>query len=571
MRNILILLLLVCTGVYAQDTQNIDADTAKVAKSGYNRISIKTGKLFFRGLTGTKKEVVSTNNSYANPSWIPSLALAKVTGLQDSLSNTVKYALAENVKNYYISCWGDSFTAGAGSSPSLTNAYPIRLTNISGVNTFNFGVGGETSSQILTRFLANSTRWSDAQIIWSGRNNGTNITQVLADIASMVSNINHNRYFILSIMNSSAEIIGSSDYNNIASLNLQLANIYGSKFIDIRKIIINNYNPSLSQDVIDFNNNVPPTSLRADALHLNNAGYEIVAQEINKKIKNLFTSPNFGAVSNQILNYSFKNPPAIGTDIRNDISSKSLTIQNYGVPNDNYFKILGGGNYPAIQGFINSSNSVLKLHSSAGLASYKTWRLTNTATTGNFVFDYGLGSAIDGETFTSKYYFTPEGFGINAFQSNTDFYINNSTFSTTAERKAIRIERNTSGGGGGAAIQFGMFNSSSTTNAEIAAVRTGGSYSTDLRFRTTDGGESNAIDRMTLKSNGTLLLSTSTSASGSASLDIQSITKGVLLPRMTTTQRDAITSPAEGLEIYNLTTHTKDFYNGTVWKTITTN
>jgi hypothetical protein len=56
-----------------------------------------------------------------------------------------------------------------------------------------------------------------------------------------------------------------------------------------------------------------------------------------------------------------------------------------------------------------------------------------------------------------------------------------------------------------------------------------------------------------------------------AKLDIQSITQGVLLPRMTTAQRDAITSPAEGLEIYNLTTHTKDFFNGTVWKTILTN
>jgi len=57
----------------------------------------------------------------------------------------------------------------------------------------------------------------------------------------------------------------------------------------------------------------------------------------------------------------------------------------------------------------------------------------------------------------------------------------------------------------------------------------------------------------------------------SALLDMTSTTKGVLLPRMTTTQRDAIASPAEGLEIYNLTTHTKDFFNGTVWKTVTTN
>lgn len=42
------------------------------------------------------------------------------------------------------------------------------------------------------------------------------------------------------------------------------------------------------------------------------------------------------------------------------------------------------------------------------------------------------------------------------------------------------------------------------------------------------------------------------------------------IPKMTTTQRDAITSPAEGLEIYNTTTHTKNFYNGTVWKAVLT-
>lgn len=59
-----------------------------------------------------------------------------------------------------------------------------------------------------------------------------------------------------------------------------------------------------------------------------------------------------------------------------------------------------------------------------------------------------------------------------------------------------------------------------------------------------------------------------TTTSASAILQIDSTTKGVRLPRMTTTQRDAISSPAEGLEIYNTTTHTKDFYNGTAWKQI---
>jgi hypothetical protein len=89
MRKVLILLFL-CSKLFAQDVQNIDADTAKVATNGYNRISIRNSKMYFKGSTGTKKEVVSTNNSYANPAWIPSLALAKITGLQDSLSNSVK-------------------------------------------------------------------------------------------------------------------------------------------------------------------------------------------------------------------------------------------------------------------------------------------------------------------------------------------------------------------------------------------------------------------------------------------------------------------------------------------------
>lgn len=53
--------------------------------------------------------------------------------------------------------------------------------------------------------------------------------------------------------------------------------------------------------------------------------------------------------------------------------------------------------------------------------------------------------------------------------------------------------------------------------------------------------------------------------SGTASaLEIISTTKGFLPPRMTTTQRNAIT-PVEGLEVYDLTLHGKFLYNGTTW------
>ena len=51
----------------------------------------------------------------------------------------------------------------------------------------------------------------------------------------------------------------------------------------------------------------------------------------------------------------------------------------------------------------------------------------------------------------------------------------------------------------------------------------------------------------------------------SAQFQVDSGTRGVLFPRMTTTQKNAIASPAEGLEVYDLTLHQKSYYNGTTW------
>ncbi|MDP3723630.1 MAG: LamG-like jellyroll fold domain-containing protein, partial [Candidatus Omnitrophota bacterium] len=56
-----------------------------------------------------------------------------------------------------------------------------------------------------------------------------------------------------------------------------------------------------------------------------------------------------------------------------------------------------------------------------------------------------------------------------------------------------------------------------------------------------------------------------TSPAATALLDLTSTTKGLLAPRMTTTQRDAITSPAAGLLLYNTTTNAYNVYNGTSW------
>ena len=56
-----------------------------------------------------------------------------------------------------------------------------------------------------------------------------------------------------------------------------------------------------------------------------------------------------------------------------------------------------------------------------------------------------------------------------------------------------------------------------------------------------------------------------TSPNANAALEIMSSSKGLLLPRMTTVQRDAIVSPVAGLILYNTTDNKVQFYNGTVW------
>jgi hypothetical protein len=54
-------------------------------------------------------------------------------------------------------------------------------------------------------------------------------------------------------------------------------------------------------------------------------------------------------------------------------------------------------------------------------------------------------------------------------------------------------------------------------------------------------------------------------ADPSAILDLKSTTKGLLLPRVTSTERIAIVSPVAGLTLYDTTTNSNWFFNGTLW------
>ncbi len=80
----------------------------------------------------------------------------------------------------------------------------------------------------------------------------------------------------------------------------------------------------------------------------------------------------------------------------------------------------------------------------------------------------------------------------------------------------------------------------------------------------------NNVERMRVTADGKVGIGTN-SPSNSAQTEIFSTSKGFLMPRMTNTQRDAITTPAEGLMVY-VTTSTEEgfwYFDGTKWMPLT--
>jgi hypothetical protein len=73
-------------------------------------------------------------------------------------------------------------------------------------------------------------------------------------------------------------------------------------------------------------------------------------------------------------------------------------------------------------------------------------------------------------------------------------------------------------------------------------------------------------ERLRIDQNGGVNIGGTADAAASSLLEITSTTKGFLPPRMTTAQRNAIASPASGLEVTNTSLQNHpNFYNGTAW------
>lgn len=184
-----------------------------------------------------------------------------------------------------IVAWGDSLTFGTGARTKRAR-YPAVLAAAFSPprHVRNAGVGGETSTQIAARMLADVGSHGMVAVIWAGRNNYGDGARVLADIRAMTDRVRDGRFLVLSILNADVpeEYRGEAGYRSILTLNDALREHYGRRYLDVRTALVDRglANAKIVRgtgDELDVARDVPPRALRDDHIHLNDTGQAVIA------------------------------------------------------------------------------------------------------------------------------------------------------------------------------------------------------------------------------------------------------------------------------------------------------
>lgn len=209
-------------------------------------------------------------------------------------------------------------TLTARSQTPITNqgasSFAGTLAGVAGTLAASTADGGATYTYTFTRTTAGSEIACPAnsefvfdiaeaakdktQIIWISRNDakGTRAYDVASrdNGLAMAKHLTplSKRYLVLSILNGLNEgtTTGSSAYNNIASMNAELARTFGDRFIDVRSYLVKfgladaGITPT-SQDIADMAEDTVPASLRSDSIHLTATGYTLVANFVARHIQ----------------------------------------------------------------------------------------------------------------------------------------------------------------------------------------------------------------------------------------------------------------------------------------------
>jgi hypothetical protein len=413
-------------------------------------------------LSGTNISHATISNSSIDTASLPDISgsyLSIVNGTSTARSSLgLSYANTADAANshYTIATWGDSLTA---------YGYPNYLsTYIGNRSVYNKGVGGETTAQIANRMVAATFSRSWTHVIWAAFNNFTNlytgsnrVVDTKADIDRMVVSLGANaHYVILSIPTGANERRGTANYDDIIAVNNYLAATYPKNYYDIRAYLVSQYTPNIPQDVTDYSDDIIPSSLRADQIHLNVRGDQLVAQKVSEFITTkLDTLANLNQVLTPAsLPYIFANPMSFG-------------------------------------GFVDTSAT------QGGFSIGKTPVLLASSTTFTTLVGLGAGAA-----------FTPLAVSNTAIGFQALYYATSSTGNTAVGRQALQ---NDTSGSSNVGVGFSAL-LNNTTGSNSAAVGnnalinnlTGGqniAFGTNALFSNTSGSDNVAVGHQSLNAN----------------------------------------------------------------------
>lgn len=151
------------------------------------------------------------------------------------------------------------------------------------------GVIGDTSMQVLQRLQAASPDLRDRiTIFWFGHNNirvsgADAIGQVKSDLAAAIASLapGNDDYIVLALVNNAiTATAGTPEYESVLRLNRDLAAAYPLHFFDIRAFMVDQADPGTPQGAADRDNDVPASTLRADEIHLNGFGADVLARRV---------------------------------------------------------------------------------------------------------------------------------------------------------------------------------------------------------------------------------------------------------------------------------------------------
>ncbi|KKB11063.1 hypothetical protein VE25_14890 [Devosia geojensis] len=127
-------------------------------------------------------------------------------------------------------------------------------------------------SRFITRLgesLHPRTHW-----LWLGRNGAQSGFSVEEDIAAIATHLRHGRFLVGAILPSAGD--SAAAIAAIAARNAHLASAHGRRFVDLLAVLQAAGDGS-SGDAADIAAGLTPRSLRSDDVHLNDAGYALVA------------------------------------------------------------------------------------------------------------------------------------------------------------------------------------------------------------------------------------------------------------------------------------------------------